>query len=164
MKLRYLSWIPAALIMCLIFYFSSKNAVESDASSLQIANGIMNIYEQIDGEVINQSQKQDILLLIDHIVRKMAHATEYGLLSASIAFHLWACKMRRRKYFSFAVILSAIYATTDELHQMFVAGRSPQVTDVIIDTSGAFIGAAVFLLLVLCLDCYKLKKRSHQTN
>ena len=40
-----------------------------------------------------------------------------------------------------------IYASTDEIHQLFVGGRSGRFTDVLIDTAGGFIGimAAAFI-------------------
>ncbi len=36
-----------------------------------------------------------------------------------------------------AVVLSSLYAVSDEVHQMFVAGRSPDVLDWVADTAGA---------------------------
>ena len=38
------------------------------------------------------------------------------------------------------LILAAMYAATDELHQAFVPNRQSSVVDVLIDTSGAFCG------------------------
>ena len=40
------------------------------------------------------------------------------------------------------------YATTDELHQAFVPGRTPKLTDILIDSSGAMLGTGVYLLFV----------------
>ena len=37
-------------------------------------------------------------------------------------------------------MLSFLYACSDEFHQFFIAGRSAQFTDVMIDTCGALIG------------------------
>ena len=40
-------------------------------------------------------------------------------------------------------VITTAYAGTDELHQLFVPGRSGQVSDVLLDSAGALIGLAV---------------------
>ena len=42
-----------------------------------------------------------------------------------------------------SVCIVILYASTDELHQLFVPGRSGQVKDVLIDGCGAVIGALI---------------------
>ena len=46
-----------------------------------------------------------------------------------------------------ALCLSVLYACTDEFHQLFVDGRSAQVTDVLIDSVGALSGVLLTLLI-----------------
>ena len=43
-----------------------------------------------------------------------------------------------------SLLISMLYACTDEFHQHFVPGRSCEVRDVLIDTAGALIGILVF--------------------
>lgn len=148
MRLKYISWIPALIVMCLIFSFSAKTAVESDGNSLQIANVFVNLYENMNGGDIGESEKAAILLQVNHVVRKMAHGIEYVVLSLCISFHLWVCDRKRNNLLFLSVLVSGIYAATDEFHQVFVAGRCGRITDVLIDTTGAIIGAAFFLLVI----------------
>lgn len=148
MKLKFITWIPTVLIMIVIFNFSARSAVESDASSLQIANVFMNFYESIYGGELSDNHIEDILLQVNHVIRKMAHAIEYVVLSVCIAIHLLACRVSRKKMFSFSVFLSGIYAITDEFHQLFVPGRCGRISDILIDTTGALMGAVFFLLLL----------------
>jgi VanZ family protein len=42
-----------------------------------------------------------------------------------------------------AIVIATIYGASDELHQRFVPGRSPDLLDVRADAIGATIGAAV---------------------
>jgi len=149
MKLKYISWIPAVVLMCIIFTFSAKTAIESDEGSLQIANVIIGIYEKSSGNITDMSQKKELLLQVDHIVRKLSHGLEYGVLAIFVTFHLGICAMKRWKLFFTAILISGIYACTDEFHQLFVAGRSCQLTDVMIDTAGATIGATCFMILLI---------------
>lgn len=47
-----------------------------------------------------------------------------------------------------SVLLSFLYACTDEIHQIFVPGRSAQFRDVLIDTLGASFGALITYLII----------------
>ncbi len=80
-------------------------------------------------------------------VRKTAHAVEYAVLGILIwrVVHSAAALAAHRLswQFRFALLLAALYAATDETHQIFVPGREPRVLDVLLDTCGAGIGLAV---------------------
>lgn len=82
---------------------------------------------------------------IHHLFRKCGHLTEYAVL----AILLWRAvrKPIRRdprpwswREAMIAVLIVFLYASTDEFHQMFVPGRTPLISDVFIDTSGAIAG------------------------
>jgi VanZ family protein len=45
-----------------------------------------------------------------------------------------------------AVVLSTAYGVSDEFHQSFVPGRTPDAMDVVADAAGAALGAIVLLL------------------
>ena len=47
------------------------------------------------------------------------------------------------------MLLCALYAASDELHQAFIPGRSPQLADVLIDCGGALAGILLAALAVL---------------
>jgi VanZ family protein len=46
--------------------------------------------------------------------------------------------------FIFSLVFCVLYAISDEVHQLFVPGRGAQVTDVMIDSFGAFVGIGVY--------------------
>lgn len=160
MKLKYVSWIPATLIMVIIFNFSAKTAVESDGSSLQIANYIMDINEKLNGKFTDLNQKKELLLQINHIIRKLAHGMEYCVLAISVSLHLQICDFKHLKLFLTAIFISGAYSITDEFHQLFVVGRSCSIIDVLIDTTGAVFGAACFMLASLLLNRLEFGKKT----
>lgn len=47
----------------------------------------------------------------------------------------------------YSIIIGIIYATTDEIHQYFIPGRSMSILDVFIDTLGLCTGIVIFLIL-----------------
>lgn len=76
--------------------------------------------------------------LLDHLLRKTAHFTLYFILGCSLT----GCFRRQRRVpYVFAVLLTgAVLAGLDEFHQMFVDGRGPSFSDVVLDTCGVAAG------------------------
>ena len=52
-------------------------------------------------------------------------------------------RVRWRNVVLWAVGVACAYAATDETHQLLVGGRSGQVSDVLLDTAAACVGAIV---------------------
>ena len=52
-----------------------------------------------------------------------------------------------RRILLLSIFLAFLYACSDEVHQLFVAGRSGQASDVLLDTFGAMVGVGVYYLL-----------------
>lgn len=85
-----------------------------------------------------------------HIIRKCGHFTEYFILSLLILRGLRAGRREMQVAWIFAaIVLVASYASLDEFHQSFVPGRTPAVTDVLIDTTGGAAAQAVAALMLL---------------
>lgn len=139
-----LTWIPAVLIMAVIFFFSSKPSYSSGESSMSIANMLLNAYESISDTSFEEEIRTEKLGSIDYIVRKGAHFTEYALLSAALALPLYVRKIRGIRLMLLTMLTAVLYAASDEFHQIFVPGRSGEIRDVIIDGAGAFIGFILF--------------------
>lgn len=133
---KILSFISVVLWMMLIFNFSSAPAVESSKTSSKITNiGVLAVKK------VKPSAKVDVKQ-VEHVVRKNAHFFIYSVLGILVLNLLIAdSKVKRR--ILLAVIICCLYAISDEFHQMFVVGRSSQVTDIIIDTCGATLGIIV---------------------
>ena len=56
-----------------------------------------------------------------------------------------------------ALLAAAVYAASDEIHQAFVPGRGPAVTDVLLDSAGALCG-----ILIVCLIVRAVCRRKKQ--
>ncbi|MBH1940303.1 VanZ family protein [Mobilitalea sibirica] len=150
MKSGLITWLPAIILMGIIFYFSSKPAQVSSEDSMNIANSILNVYETIVEKPLEGDIRLEKLGTIEHFIRKGAHFTEYMLLAITIAFPLWKRKNRGYRLILFTIFFTAMYAASDEIHQLFVPGRSGEISDVIIDTAGATVGACLYYIVTLC--------------
>ncbi len=80
-------------------------------------------------------------------LRKLAHFGLYFVLGLSLTNALR--DQRLVPNVPAAIVLNALYAASDEFHQSFVAGRGPQVSDVLLDTAGAATGALLMGALYL---------------
>lgn len=129
--------ILVALWMMLIFVMSSFNSVESGNQSNFVVNIIVDVFN------VNNI---DLLSLI---IRKSAHFTEYFILG--ILVYNLIRSYNKKTYIS--LIICILYAVSDEIHQMFVPGRSCQMLDVMIDSLGALL--SIFLMLI-CNKRYKI--------
>jgi VanZ family protein len=94
------------------------------------------------------------------MVRKIAHFSEFFVLGALLFFTLRAHGIPY--YLPLSVTLGALVAAVDECIQIFVPGRGPAVSDVLLDTAGALSGALTLwgiLALVLYIKEKISKKR-----
>lgn len=140
---RIISFMILVLWMGVIFSFSAKVATESGAQSSGVVRLIEDFLEKIFPKARNISAEEwhsfEILL------RKTAHGVIYFVLGILCANFIASCAVHRKTVISAAICL--IYAISDEIHQVFVPGRSGQISDVIIDFSGSIIGIYLFILI-----------------
>lgn len=82
----------------------------------------------------------------DFILRKCAHIFEYFVLTL-LLYRAIIQKVNKKTAILIAVLVSLLYAVSDEYHQTFVFGRSGDSVDVLIDSVGIFI--SVFFVKVI---------------
>ena len=85
----------------------------------------------------------------DVLLRKLAHFTEYAVLTALWWRALRGLGVEFGPALAGALAISFGYAVSDELHQTFVDGRHGSAVDVLIDSAGMAAAAAVIVLLRL---------------
>lgn len=157
-KQRFMAAIPMLCMMVIIFLFSAKTATESDGTSIPIAQVFLNIYQRIFGSM--GADSYDITLRVANVlIRKAAHVTEYGILSIFVSYYIWVSGHRGKSFYIITLLISVGYAVTDEIHQLFVPGRSGRITDVLIDSVGCILGVLLFLLICHLINNRSLKKQ-----
>jgi VanZ family protein len=84
---------------------------------------------------------------LDLLLRKLAHVTEYAVLTLCWwrALRGFGAGRTYRATVAFAVGMALAYAVTDEFHQTFVSGRHGTPVDVLIDGIGMAIAAGILL-------------------
>lgn len=137
---KKLSLILVIIWMIIIFLFSNQNANESSKmSSGLIEKTIITLYEKSDN--YNEEMKTQIVEDYSFYVRKAAHFTEYLILGLLILNYLSYFNYQKKKTILLSLIICIIYAISDEVHQLFIDGRSAQFFDVLVDSVGSSCGS-----------------------
>lgn len=150
-KKKFLYIIPVIIWMVFIFYMSGKTGQESSGQSGKISLFITNLLEKVRQDSPQEMQKlQDILELV---IRKTAHMTEYAILFLLSYLATLKISMSQSRFYnrSIAVLISLLYACSDEMHQLLVPGRSGRMIDVGIDMVGV-------LIVLICMILSKNTK------
>ncbi len=80
---------------------------------------------------------------LDVVLKKSGHALAYGLLAWLYLRALRGKAPPSERLRLLSLVLAVAYGATDEVHQAFVPGRTPRLTDVLIDGVGATLAMAL---------------------
>lgn len=138
----------------LIFGFSSQDAKQSSGVSEKVSKDIVNITRKNESEQV----KKRIAKSIEPGIRKIAHFSIYTVVGLLLMSLFFTYKLSINKKIIISLIIGFIYACSDELHQTFVSGRSGEVRDVLIDTSGVFLGTCIIYFANKVVKRIKKKK------
>ena len=93
------------------------------------------------------------------IIRKTAHFVEFAVLGALTASLAAIYGKRQYLSFAFSLLCCLAAAVTDESIQLLSDGRSGQISDVLLDLSGAAVGTAAIILILLIRKAAKRRSR-----
>jgi len=83
----------------------------------------------------------------NHMVRKLAHFTEFSLLGGELYLFLMALRRNKKMAVAASLTIGLCAAATDEIIQIFF-DRGSQVKDVVLDFAGVCTGVAVAYLML----------------
>lgn len=127
-----------------IFGFSAQSGKESGKLSASVSYHMVKAYSQILEHDMDESDILTWTNRIDYPVRKAAHMTEYAVLAVLAVLCMRGYRDWSKGMFLCAQIFAAVYAATDEIHQLYSFERGASVGDVLIDTIGAAVGLLLF--------------------
>jgi VanZ family protein len=144
MKPRRHWWIWIIVFLYIYFIFSN---------SMQVAEASNALSRKVTWWIINHLQTIGLYCdfnVFHGFVRKLAHFTEFAGLGFLVTISLYICPLFNSAFLNFLLFLIAIPAA-DETIQRFIAGRSSQMKDMIIDGSGFLTGGFLGYLFVLVI-------------
>lgn len=138
--LKPFSFVPALLLMYMIYNFSAQPADVSSELSFRVSCEIVEAADYIFETGLDNYQIEQWAVRIHGVTRKLAHMVEYFALAVAVSFPLYVYGIRGIWLMILAGIICVGFACGDEYHQSFVDGRGPSKRDVAIDSFGIFWG------------------------
>lgn len=135
MKIQY-KYLLLFAWMVVIFLLSNEVADTSSGRSDLIVN--------ILTTSLNVSWSEQILTFL---TRKAAHIIAYFILGVLVYVVMKTYKLSAKHVILLSIALTLAYAVSDEIHQLFVPGRSGELRDVLVDTIAGTAG--IYLSYIL---------------
>lgn len=155
-KIKRVIFAILVIINCIIiFNFSSQNSEKSNESSGVVVNRVVNTISTVNKNVKKESIKDTVTF----IVRKCAHFSIYTLLGIWLMNLANTFNISTKRKILICILFGILYASSDEFHQSFVSGRSPEVRDVCIDTCGVLFGNILVIIFGRIISLIKSPKR-----
>lgn len=137
--------------IALITWFSNQPLKESTAQTYAFLTKL-NLAEQQD-LILSQSEE---IISLKYYARKAAHFGLYFGLGTLIGLAVYGfLRIKDGRFFWLTWGGGTLWGILDEIHQYFVPGRSMQVQDMLLDSSGVLLAALVLLVLVRAYERMK---------
>lgn len=130
----------------IIFGFSSQDGEKSGGLSKKITEVVISKVPKI--KELDEIEKEDLMYRTEKVIRKIAHFSIYTVVGILLMAYMSTYQLKEKNRMIISTILGILYASSDELHQYFIPGRSAQITDVMIDTLGVLVGICLVSLIV----------------
>ena len=132
------------ICMITIFTFSNDSSNESNKKSNKL---IITVAEIFNKKKLSINEKEKYIEKFVFIVRKGAHFSIYFILGFLVASLLKEYNIIDKRMIFYSLLFCFIYSCSDEIHQLFINGRSGEIRDVLIDSIGALIGINLYYLI-----------------
>lgn len=132
--------------MTIIYFFSSQPADDSLNESNSLLEAIAYVFNISDVDVF--------VARFGPFIRNLAHFGEFFLLG--LIMYINVIEYTNRNVLLLTIIVCALYAASDEVHQLFVDGRVGTFSDVVIDS----LGATCSTFLSYLIQKYVAKRKS----
>jgi len=123
------------------FIFSNSTGKNSNNTSDIVTEKILDIYSFITKKKITQDRRKELILEMRIYIRKTAHFTVYLVLGILTYLLINTYEIKHKILIS--ILISCLFACTDEIHQLFIDGRTGSLIDVFIDTLGSSVGILI---------------------
>jgi VanZ family protein len=150
----------AILTLALMAYIFSLSAESAEVSSQTSAGLIEKVAETFvpSYKTLPETEKKEYISSLQGVVRTLAHFSIFASLGVFSAG--FSATFNGKFYIKLILtqIFCSAYALSDEYHQTFSKGRSFQLSDIFMDSLGAFCGIVFVLIIALIFTKRRCKK------
>ena len=168
--LAILLTVAVLINMAVIYFLSSESKEDSGTRSTGVVEFFMHLLHP-DYDDLDWDTQMEIMASTHHLVRKLAHFAEFGLLgflTTGLVVYVNGRKHWIKRWLEWVIptVFCLLYAISDEVHQIF-SDRGSSAKDVAIDFAGAVVGILVMHAIVGIVRTVKKRrerKRSCRTH
>ena len=141
-RTRRIFWNWMAVLIWLVVILLESTATMSSENTGHMLAAVLNL---VFGHVSSAH-----VATVNAVLRKTGHFVGYAVLSLLVfrALHTASERLLVWRAAAAAILFTAVVASLDEWHQMFLPSRSGRVHDVVLDTLGALCMQVVVLAVV----------------
>lgn len=139
-----ISFIIMLFWVAVIFSFSLQPASDSSELSMSVGRRLAELLPVDVVEKLSEVPREQLDFL-HMLLRKIGHFSEYFVLGIFSMVSFLQTELRHKKWLGLGFCV--LVAVMDETIQLFVSGRSGQITDVLLDSVGALFGILIVLLI-----------------
>ncbi len=139
-----------------IFSFSAQDGETSGNISMGVSDSLVKVLDFFTGGRMQPEELTDLVIRLEHPIRKTAHFLEYALMGILVYTMLYYPVSGDKRRFWISLVWVILSAVADELHQLFVPDRAGRIADVILDTCG---GITALILLNQMVKRHMKRKR-----
>lgn len=152
------------IIIWMIFIFVSSS--QNSETSAELSGTVIETAVKVlpSSKDLNETELEALISDLQHIVRKSAHFTLYMLGAILFVLLYSTYDFKKKKIYILSFLSTVIYAISDEVHQLFISGRGPQIQDVVLDGCGAIVGILMMILIYKLLDIIKIRIMIYKSN
>lgn len=143
----------------LIYFMSDETAIESSDRSTGLVRRFIDAFVSLFGGDADDAELVDLL---EYYVRKAAHMFLFFVLSIFTFSFLSCYSLRVRVRCGITLLFCFLYCVSDEIHQLFVEGRSGNLFDVFVDMVGVISALATMLAFIFIIN--KIKHKKHRSS
>ena len=154
-KKKIIILILIVLWMIGVFMFSNQGSEKSSGTSGKTIGFIIDSLSITKN--MSETERQELIETLQPPARKLAHFSLYAIGGILVFTYVNEYNVSTKKKFLYSILFCFAYATTDELHQAFIPGRSGEIRDVLIDTSGATLGT------LICYGIFKIFRKNKKS-
>ena len=152
---KYFWYVPTIIWMISIFSMSGQTSHTSNGFSYRVTAKIVQVIEIVrDGD---EADAEHLTNKLHPYVRKAAHMNEYAILYTLLLLSFCASTIVTRAMF-YSILVSFMYACTDEFHQTFVTLRTGSFLDVCVDMTGVLAAVTLSLLVYSAWQLHVAKR------
>lgn len=157
LAIRWVAWSISILIMVFIFMSSAATAEVSSKTSGGLIRSVLGVVVS-DFDTLSESEAAEMVASLQHFVRKLAHFLTYFALGVSLFTAFYTYEIRPWLKYFLSLLICLLYAASDELHQAFVPGRGPQISDVALDFAGSVTGILAVTLIIAVFSAIRKRR------